>query len=288
MLSQSKKRLVASRQIKAAAAAAFDSLRPPSAAVLRCTHSTHLLPRSTPTSRTFVLTRSLSKITCDQPAQRSQACAYVRALALASPGATPIRLIVSSRGVAGSSPSRCLSLHACSVLVLRRRLVLARRRRVSLLAPHVPRCGGRLRRQRQSGARRRRHAPAVGVQQPLKPFLTESPLGSRRWLAVLPVPLLPQTWDALHSPHFASTLTAVMETAERSSNSGKEEEGAATRGGGVLCNVQFSVQRVSEHSSAQLEDAVLRVFMRWEAVQQQRAKRTAALTKNGAVVHDVH
>jgi len=42
---------------------------------------------------------------------------------------------------------------------------------------------------------------------------------------------------------------------------------------GVLCNVQFSVLVVSEQSSQQLEDAVLRVMMRWEAVKQYMGKQ---------------
>ena len=57
-----------------------------------------------------------------------------------------------------------------------------------------------------------------------KPFFTNSPLGSGRWLAVLPVPLLPNTWDALHSPHFHSALTAVMRGPHQSSGSGNSVE----------------------------------------------------------------
>ena len=44
-------------------------------------------------------------------------------------------------------------------------------------------------------------------------------------------------------------------------------------GDGVLCNVQFNVVVVGERSVQQLEDAVLRMLMRWEAVQQYMAKQ---------------
>ena len=53
-----------------------------------------------------------------------------------------------------------------------------------------------------------------------------------------------------------------------------DEDGSAA----VMCNVQFNVLAVSEQSSEQLEEAVLRVLMRWEAVKQHLSMHGAADT----------